>query len=734
MEESLGTGANMNMNEGAPNQQQQQQQQQQPQQTGYQQYPSVPLYPVTATTGTAPVATNAVQTAATAYTAPATTTAAGQPYPGYYPATTATTTANNTGPTALPIWPTAGGAIAPYPVATATATNPYAAAQATTAAAAAGTSVTATNPYNAAQQTTAVTPYPSTTAARQSAKAAAAAYKAQQQQPGQRTVTTGYARNASARSPAQQSKHEAARQYALDANNATTTTTTANNTTAVRSPPTARAPPAANNTTTATATTATAAHHRQYDPYAYHYSYYYQYFSTQPRPKGYEGQWPPPPLPGFDYASPGYQQQLQQQQQQQQPTTTATKTAQNNNTTGKRASLSPKPRPTMTARPTNITTQQPPNNNNNNNKTASPPKMASPSRKETRKSTHKKDEEEDETAAAMDVTVGLLTRKFCSLIHASITGTIDLNEAAIQLGIQKKQVQEIADALEGIGLLEKRAKNTVVWKGALGASTAMASSSAAAVVNKPTEQDAHLKVAMERVRAKVDHYYREEAMLDCWISTLQSQMKQDEEDASKHLVQTGEGEHEHMPLNFVMSKDIIEAMYYPIQPIKPPKDATLIVKRPNTSKEPQSAIVAVHAPDGSLAEVSADTNNPNQPFPFQLSISQKSDLQKMVDRKRKAEANGEVVDPKRQHNSIEDGTNNNNNPIEVYLMPVEYNSKLDKMISSGAKVLPTSQMARQQEEETEMILSGQGPPEEEETTFTSPTLLPQEGVADFFHF
>lgn len=63
-----------------------------------------------------------------------------------------------------------------------------------------------------------------------------------------------------------------------------------------------------------------------------------------------------------------------------------------------------------------------------------------------------------------DNSLGLLTRKFVALLRSSPTGVLDLNQAAAQLGVQKRRIYDITNVLEGIGLIEKQSKNNVRWK------------------------------------------------------------------------------------------------------------------------------------------------------------------------------------------------------------------------------------------------------------------------------
>jgi len=65
-----------------------------------------------------------------------------------------------------------------------------------------------------------------------------------------------------------------------------------------------------------------------------------------------------------------------------------------------------------------------------------------------------------------ETSLGLLTKKFVSLFHADPSGTVDLNKASEGLGVQKRRIYDITNVLEGIGLVEKKSKNTVHWCGA----------------------------------------------------------------------------------------------------------------------------------------------------------------------------------------------------------------------------------------------------------------------------
>lgn len=68
-------------------------------------------------------------------------------------------------------------------------------------------------------------------------------------------------------------------------------------------------------------------------------------------------------------------------------------------------------------------------------------------------------------ACRYDSSLGLLTKKFIYLIKHAEDGILDLNKAAGTLEVQKRRIYDITNVLEGIGLIEKKLKNRIQWKG-----------------------------------------------------------------------------------------------------------------------------------------------------------------------------------------------------------------------------------------------------------------------------
>ena len=71
------------------------------------------------------------------------------------------------------------------------------------------------------------------------------------------------------------------------------------------------------------------------------------------------------------------------------------------------------------------------------------------------------------TPSRHEKSLGLLTSKFVSLLQEAQDGVLDLKMAADTLAVrQKRRIYDITNVLEGIGLIEKRSKNSIQWKGA----------------------------------------------------------------------------------------------------------------------------------------------------------------------------------------------------------------------------------------------------------------------------
>ena len=61
--------------------------------------------------------------------------------------------------------------------------------------------------------------------------------------------------------------------------------------------------------------------------------------------------------------------------------------------------------------------------------------------------------------------LGLLARRFISIAASSPSRQVDLNDIKEKLGVPKRRLYDITCVLEGIGMIEKRSKNTIVFRG-----------------------------------------------------------------------------------------------------------------------------------------------------------------------------------------------------------------------------------------------------------------------------
>lgn len=111
-----------------------------------------------------------------------------------------------------------------------------------------------------------------------------------------------------------------------------------------------------------------------------------------------------------------------------------------------------------------------------------------------------------------DSSLGLLTKKFVSLIQEAKDRTLDLNKTAEVLEVQKRRIYDITNVLEGINLIEKTSKNHIRWKCYDGST--------------PGELDDQVS----RIQNEVESLYAEECRLDDAIREKLERLRALEED------------------------------------------------------------------------------------------------------------------------------------------------------------------------------------------------------------
>ncbi|XP_054800447.1 transcription factor E2FA isoform X1 [Prosopis cineraria] len=111
-----------------------------------------------------------------------------------------------------------------------------------------------------------------------------------------------------------------------------------------------------------------------------------------------------------------------------------------------------------------------------------------------------------------DSSLGLLTKKFINLLKHAEDGDLDLNKAAETLEVQKRRIYDITNVLEGIGLIEKKLKNRIHWKG----------------IKSSTSGEVDGDVSM--LKADVEKLSLEEQRLDDQIREMQERLRNLSED------------------------------------------------------------------------------------------------------------------------------------------------------------------------------------------------------------
>lgn len=70
-------------------------------------------------------------------------------------------------------------------------------------------------------------------------------------------------------------------------------------------------------------------------------------------------------------------------------------------------------------------------------------------------------------SSRQEKSLGILTTRFVNLLQEAPGGLLDLKTAADTLAVrQKRRIYDITNVLEGIGLIEKKSKNSIQWLGA----------------------------------------------------------------------------------------------------------------------------------------------------------------------------------------------------------------------------------------------------------------------------
>lgn len=110
--------------------------------------------------------------------------------------------------------------------------------------------------------------------------------------------------------------------------------------------------------------------------------------------------------------------------------------------------------------------------------------------------------EENGNPSRQEKSLGILTTRFVTLLQEAPDGILDLKTAADTLAVrQKRRIYDITNVLEGIGLIEKKSKNSIQW---LGAGPGCNSTE---VTSRLTQLKSEIK-ELKNQEAQIDQYYR----------------------------------------------------------------------------------------------------------------------------------------------------------------------------------------------------------------------------------
>jgi len=151
----------------------------------------------------------------------------------------------------------------------------------------------------------------------------------------------------------------------------------------------------------------------------------------------------------------------------------------------------------------------------------------------------------------------------------------------------------------------------------------------------------------------------------------------------------------------------------------------------------------------SIMEVSTPREGERQLYG--ISVSQKTDLQKIRDEvkgKAAAEMGTSNMSEDLPYNDMRaktetDASGKSDDVVQVYLLPVEYDARFERIVSDGLKLLPTDPLSLQEEEQQQnaAALSGDDYVDKSDKkssgasptwNSTMPSLEEGQGVADFF--
>ena len=230
-----------------------------------------------------------------------------------------------------------------------------------------------------------------------------------------------------------------------------------------------------------------------------------------------------------------------------------------------------------------------------------------------------------------------------------------MNASAEELGVPKRRIYDITNVLEGVGIIEKRSKNTVAWKGS------------EAILGDAIDPQA--KDSIDSLRFAIQQSFLEESKLDQWISQMQK------------LSNSLTSQYTQQP---VFAQDILDAAT-PGMKLEDLADASTGLS--------SRSIVVVHAPTQSVAEI-VDAKVSGEPE-RQLFVGHRS----RAPSNRKSSQEEEATTPSRKRPRLQVHYFCGRNPriasdrLELFMVPTRYDATQQKLLADSVHLFsPTNKL------------------------------------------
>lgn len=200
----------------------------------------------------------------------------------------------------------------------------------------------------------------------------------------------------------------------------------------------------------------------------------------------------------------------------------------------------------------------------------------------------------DSTPSRHEKSLGLLTTKFVSLLQEAKDGVLDLKVAADTLAVrQKRRIYDITNVLEGIGLIEKKSKNSIQWKGA-----------------GPGCNTQEVSDRLEQLKVEIEELNSQEHELDRHRSWIEQSIRNITEDL------------ENKPLSYVKHEDICSCFKgETLLSIMAPSGTHLDVPLPETtSGQDKQYQIHLKSHSGAISVVLVNTESVPEPPLLELPV------------------------------------------------------------------------------------------------------------------